>query len=188
MKVFSTDLAGVLVIEPNVFGDDRGYFFESYRLPRYRDAGIEDAFVQDNISYSQRGVLRGLHIQNPNPQGKLVFVLEGAVFDVAADVRAGSPTFGQWVGVELSSRDRHQIYVPPGFAHGFCVTSETALVCYKCTDVYNPEAEFSIQWNDPTLKINWPIDNPALSAKDSRALALSDIDPVQLVAYSSAGS
>jgi len=132
-------------------------------------------------------VLRGLHIQNPNPQGKLVFVLAGSVFDVAVDVRRGSPRFGQWVGVELSSDNRRQIYVPPGFAHGFCVTSETALVSYKCTDVYNPAAELSIIWNDPALRIAWPVDEPVLSAKDARGERLADIDPARLVPYAPNG-
>lgn len=183
MKVTETVLPGVLLIDPEVFGDDRGYFFESYRLPRYRSAGIGEAFVQDNVSFSQRGVLRGLHIQNPNPQGKLVFVLAGAIFDVAVDVRPGSPTFREWVGVELSSTNRRQIYVPPGYAHGFCVVSDTALVSYKCTDVYNPAAELSIIWNDPSLNIDWPVDAPVLSGKDARGERLAEIDPARLVPY-----
>ncbi len=183
MRSFETALPGVMLVEPDVFGDDRGYFFETYRQPRYQEAGIGETFVQDNVSFSQRGVLRGLHIQNPNPQGKLVFVLAGTIFDVAVDVRRGSPTFGQWVGAELSTVNRRQIYVPPGFAHGFCVTSETALVCYKCTDIYNPAAEFSILWNDPDLRIDWPIEAPILSGKDAQAARLAEIDPSRLVPY-----
>ena len=183
MNVIATALPGVVLIQPRVFGDDRGYFFESFHAPRYAAAGIKGSFVQDNISYSKRHVLRGLHIQNPNPQGKLVFVLEGEVFDVAVDVRAGSPAFGRWVGATLSSTTRRQIWVPEGFAHGFCVTSEVALVCYKCTDVYNPAAEMSLLWNDPEIGIAWPSEEPILSAKDAAAPPLAAIDPARLLAY-----
>ena len=183
MKVIDTALPGVLLIEPRVFGDDRGYFFESFNVPRYAEAGLSRPFVQDNISFSTRGVLRGLHIQNPNPQGKLVFVLEGEVTDVAVDVRTGSPTFGQWVSAVLSSTNRRQIWVPEGFAHGFCVTSERALVCYKCTDVYNQAGEMSLIWNDPDIGIVWPTEAPILSPKDAAALPLAAIDPGRLVPY-----
>lgn len=186
MNVIATALPGVLMIEPRVFGDDRGYFFESFHAPRYAEAGIKGSFVQDNISHSKRHVLRGLHMQNPNPQGKLVFVLDGEVTDVAVDVRPGSPTFGQWVSAVLSSDNRRQIWVPEGFAHGFCVTSEAALVCYKCTDVYNPAAEMSLLWNDPALGIAWPTDAPILSEKDAAAPTLAGIDPARLVPYPAA--
>ncbi len=188
MKIIATELPGVVLIEPRVFGDDRGYFFESFHAGRYADAGIRGPFVQDNISFSKRHVLRGLHIQNPNPQGKLVFVLQGEVVDVAVDVRTGSPTFGRWVAATLSSANRRQIWVPEGFAHGFCVTSEEALVCYKCTDVYNQAAEMSLIWNDPAIGITWPTGAPLLSAKDAAAPRLAEIDPARLVAYDAAGA
>jgi dTDP-4-dehydrorhamnose 3,5-epimerase len=186
VNVIATALPGVVLIQPRVFGDDRGYFFESFHAPRYAAAGIKGSFVQDNISYSKRHVLRGLHIQNPNPQGKLVFVLEGEITDVAVDVRPGSPTFKHWVAVTLSSTNRRQVWVPEGFAHGFCVTSETALVCYKCTDVYNPAAEMSLLWNDPAIGIAWPTDAPILSAKDAAAPPLAAINPAHLLSYAGA--
>jgi dTDP-4-dehydrorhamnose 3,5-epimerase len=186
MNIVPTALPEVLLLEPRVFGDDRGFFFESYHQPRYLAAGIPAPMVQDNISFSQRHVLRGLHAQNPNPQGKLVFVLMGEVFDVAVDIRLGSPRFGRWVGATLSAANRRQIWVPAGFAHGFCVTSDTALVCYKCTDVYAPEAEYSLAWNDPGIGIAWPTDAPVLSAKDAAAPRLADLDRGRLVAYPAA--
>jgi dTDP-4-dehydrorhamnose 3,5-epimerase len=186
MNVVATALPEVVLIEPKVFGDDRGFFFESFHAPRYADAGIKGSFIQDNISYSKRHVLRGLHMQNPNPQGKLVFVLEGEVTDVAVDVRPGSPTFGRWVAAVLSSDNRRQIWVPEGFAHGFCVTSEAALVCYKCTDVYNQAAEMSLLWSDPAVGIAWPTQAPILSAKDAAAPCLAAIDPARLVPYAAA--
>ena len=188
MNVVETALPGVVLIEPKVFADDRGYFFESFHAPRYAEAGITGAFVQDNISCSKRHVLRGLHIQNPNPQGKLVFVLEGEVYDVAVDVRPGSPGFGRWVGATLSSANHRQIWVPEGFAHGFCVTSDRAVVCYKCTDVYNQAAEMSLVWNDPAIGIIWPTATPILSAKDAAAPPLAGIDPARLVAYDGGGA
>lgn len=174
MQIIPSRLAGALIIEPRVFGDARGFFLETWNKARYLEAGVELDFVQDNLSFSQRGVLRGLHFQNPNPQGKLVQVLQGEVFDVAVDIRVGSPTFGQWESVVLSAENRRQFYVPPGFAHGFCVTSETALFAYKCTDLYNPAAEGSVLWNDPDLGIPWPVDAPALSAKDRDGIRLRD--------------
>lgn len=158
MDVSQTNLPGVLHIQPKIWGDDRGYFFESYARARYEAAGIPGEFVQDNVSFSRRGVLRGLHIQNPQSQGKLVSVLMGSVFDVAVDVRRGSPHFGKWVGITLSAEKKNQLWVPPGFAHGFLVTSETALFAYKCTEYYAPENEFSIAWNDPDIGIEWPLD------------------------------
>lgn len=174
MQIIPSRLAGALIIEPRVFGDARGFFMETWNAARYAEAGIALDFVQDNLSFSRRGVLRGLHFQKPNPQGKLVYVLEGEVFDVAVDIRVGSPTFGQWESVVLSSENRRQFYVPPGFAHGFCVTSETALFAYKCTDLYNPAAEGSVLWNDPDLAIPWPVSDPELSAKDKVGVRLKD--------------
>ena len=176
-------LPEVLLVEPRVFGDARGYFFESYSARRYGEAGIPGAgaaFVQDNVSYSQRGVLRGLHYQHPFGQGKLVGVLRGEVFDVAVDVRRGSPTFGRWVGECLTAESKRQLYIPPGFAHGFLVTSPDALVAYKCTDYYHPETERSIRWDDARIGIRWPIDGPVLSAKDDVAVTL-DALPAELL-------
>jgi dTDP-4-dehydrorhamnose 3,5-epimerase len=172
MIIESTPLQGLLRIQPAVFGDERGYFQETWNLRRYTEAGLDRHFVQDNLSFSRRGILRGLHFQNPGPQGKLVYVLQGAVFDVAVDVRADSPTFGQWYGETLSAENHVQLFVPEGFAHGFCVTSDFALFAYKCTDFYNPATEHSIQWNDPEIGIPWPIENPELSAKDSAGIPL----------------
>jgi len=183
MQVRETAIPGVLIVEPQVFGDQRGFFVETYNAQRYRDAGIDATFVQDNLSYSQRGVLRGLHFQNPHPQGKLVQVLLGDVFDVAVDIRSGSPTFGQWVGVELSSDNKHQFYVPPGCAHGFCVTSETALFAYKCTDLYHPETDGGIIWDDPDIGIDWPMEGPLLSDKDASLPRLRDLDKDRLIAF-----
>ncbi len=183
MKTTATTLPGVLLIEPELFEDDRGSFFESYQQLRYQQAGITAAFVQDNVSLSRRDVLRGLHLQTANPQGKLVFALTGSIFDVAVDLRRGSPCFSRWLGVELSAANRRQLYIPPGFAHGFCVTSDAALVCYKCTDIYNPGAEFTIIWNDPTVQIAWPVATPVLSAKDAHGLHLSECDPARLPVY-----
>ena len=183
MKVIETTLAGALIIEPKIFGDPRGYFMETFQAARYAEAGIPGPFVQDNLSFSRRGILRGLHVQNPRPQGKLVQVLQGEVFDVAVDIRVGSPTFGKWEGVVLSAENGRQFYVPAGFAHGFVVTSETALFAYKCTDYYAPESELSILWNDPDIAIAWPLTEPQLSAKDAVALRLSDIDPARLPKY-----
>ena len=176
MNVIQTKLPGAIIIEPQVFGDARGFFVETWNQARYAAVGLPLDFVQDNLSFSARGVLRGLHFQNPNTQGKLVYVLQGEVFDVAVDIRKGSPNFGQWVGVMLSSENKRQFYVPAGFAHGFCVTSETALFAYKCTDIYNPQAENGIIWNDPDIGIKWPVSNPILATKDQRNLRLRDID------------
>jgi len=166
MKITKTKLPGVLVIEPAVFGDTRGFFMETWNHERYANAGLPVSFVQDNLSFSKKGSLRGLHFQHPHDQGKLVYVLQGEVFDVAADIRVGSPTFGQWVGITLSADNKLQLYIPQGFAHGFCVTSETALFVYKCTDFYNPHTEGGIIWNDPDLGIEWPEKKPILSEKD----------------------
>ncbi len=168
-------LRDVIVIEPRVFEDRRGFFFESYHLERYEKAGIDLAFVQDNHSRSAQNTLRGLHAQREHPQGKLVRVLMGTIFDVAVDIRRSSPTFLRWAGWELSAENRRQVYVPPGFAHGFCVLSECAEVEYKCTDYYRPEDEIVIRWDDPAIGIAWPIAHPILSDKDREAPAFSDL-------------
>lgn len=175
MKVRKTELPGVLLVEPDRFGDDRGFFQETWHARRYRDAGISGAFVQDNMSMSSRGVLRGLHFQQPNAQGKLVFVLEGEVFDVAVDVRVGSPHFGRWTGAMLSAENGRQLFIPAGFAHGFCVTGKTALFAYKCTEFYDHESERTIRWDDPQIGIEWPISAPLVSDKDAAAPSLTDI-------------
>lgn len=176
MRIIETKLLGLFIIEPDVFGDARGFFMESWNQRRYAEAGLKLDFVQDNLSYSQHGVLRGLHFQNPHPQGKLVYVIQGEVFDVAVDIRVGSPTFGQWVGNILSGENKKQVYVPAGFAHGFCVTSPTALFAYKCTDFYSPAAERGVPWNDPDIGIVWPLKKPSLSAKDQQYPRLADLD------------
>ena len=174
MKVTKTELPGVLVIEPRVFIDERGWFLETFQSERYAAAGIAATFVQDNLSRSVRGTLRGLHFQEPKGQGKLVQVMRGAVLDVVVDVRRGSPTFGKWLGLELSGDQPRQMWIPPGFAHGFCVTSDSADFLYKCTTPYAPEAERSIRWDDPAIGIVWPVAQPLLSKKDAAAPLLAD--------------
>jgi dTDP-4-dehydrorhamnose 3,5-epimerase len=175
MNIISTELSGLLIIEPKSFGDARGFFFESYQKIRYREAGITAEFVQDNVSRSCRGTLRGLHYQWKRPQGKLVYVTRGEVYDVAVDLRRGSPTFGRWFGTALNDENHRQMYVPPGFAHGFCVTSESADFCYKCTEFYDPSDERTLLWNDPAIDIQWPLmDARILSAKDQRGVPLVD--------------
>lgn len=169
MNIIKTKIPDVLLIEPKVFGDERGFFLESFHAERYTEAGIPGPFVQDNHSHSARGVLRGLHFQKHYPQGKLVYVTQGSVFDVAVDIRRDSPTFKQWVGVTLTADRHQQFYVPAGFAHGFCVLSEMADFHYKCTDYYHPEDEGSLRWNDPDIGIVWPISQPTLSNKDANA-------------------
>nr|WP_211484034.1 dTDP-4-dehydrorhamnose 3,5-epimerase [Corallococcus exiguus] len=164
----------VLLIEPKVFGDDRGFFLESFHAKRYADVGVVGPFVQDNLSRSVKGTLRGLHFQEPNAQGKLVQCLAGAVWDVAVDIRKGSPTFGRWVAAELTGENKHQLWVPAGLAHGFCVVSDSADFFYKCTALYSPESERSVAWDDPDLAIPWPVKQPLLSAKDQRAPRLKD--------------
>ncbi|TWI64221.1 dTDP-4-dehydrorhamnose 3,5-epimerase [Pseudoduganella lurida] len=178
MKVIPTPIEGLLVIEPTVFGDDRGFFYESFNAQKFADlTGVTLPFVQDNHSRSARGVLRGLHYQIRQAQGKLVRVTAGSVFDVAVDLRRASPTFGKWFGVELSAENKRQFWIPPGFAHGFAVTSEFAEFLYKTTDYYAPEHERALLWNDPAVGIDWPIDGvPLLSAKDQKALALADAE------------
>ena len=175
MKVIETKLPGVLIIEPKVFGDSRGFFKETFQAQRYRDAGIEYDFVQDNHSRSQKGVLRGLHFQITKPQGKLVSCSQGAVFDVAVDVDPLSATFGQYVGIELTDDNHRQFWVPPGYAHGFCVLTDTADFQYKCTDYYDPSDEGGLIWNDPDVAIEWPIDEPLLSDKDAKLPTLKEL-------------
>ena len=175
MRVIATELDDVLCIEPRVFGDQRGYFFESWSRRLYEEVGIVGDLVQDNVSFSSRGVLRGLHLQNPHAQGKLVQVARGSVFDVAVDVRMGSKNFGKWVGYELSEENHRQLYIPPGFAHGFCVLSEVALFTYKCTDYYCRESEIGVHYADPEIGIAWPIDDPLVSEKDAKHPRLSEI-------------
>ncbi len=187
MDVTETDLAGVLLITPQVFGDPRGQLFESYHAARYADSGITSTFVQDNVSRSQRDVLRGLHFQHPHGQAKLVQVLDGEIFDVAVDIRVGSPQFGQWVGVRMNSDERRQLFIPEGFAHGFVVLSETALFSYKCSDSYYPECEKSVLWNDPDIGIDWPVSSPILSTKDAGALPLGGFEAKDLPGYAVGG-
>ena len=176
MKISHSKLKGCVIIEPRVFGDDRGFFLETFQAARYKqEAGIDLPFVQDNHSRSARGVLRGLHFQKTKPQGKLVRVVRGEVYDVAVDIRKGSATFGEWEGVILSEDNKKQFWVPPGFAHGFVVLSDTADFEYKCTDYYDPSDEGSVLWNDPDLDIPWPIATPILSNKDASADRLVDL-------------
>ncbi|MEO7040266.1 MAG: dTDP-4-dehydrorhamnose 3,5-epimerase [Gemmatimonadaceae bacterium] len=175
MNVVAGSLPGVLIFEPPSFPDARGSFRELYRAPRYADAGLTETFVQDNLSRSSQHTLRGLHLQNPGAQGKLVMVLDGAVYDVAVDVRRGSPTFGSWEGFELNAENGRQAYLPPGVAHGFLVLSESALVMYKCTALYGPSNELCVRWDDPALRIEWPVGRPVLSARDAGAPSLDQI-------------
>lgn len=174
MEVLTTPIDGVLLIKPKVWRDVRGYFVESWQKERYEAAGIALPFVQDNRSRSTRGILRGVHFQREFPQGKLVSVSSGSVFDVAVDIRKNSPTFGQWFGAELTGENQHQLWIPPGLAHGFCVCSDVADFTYKCTELYRPEDEGSIRWDDPDLGIAWPIDAPVLSEKDMAAPLFRD--------------
>ena len=180
MKVIRTPLAGILKIEPRVFSDSRGYFLESYQRVRFVGAGIEVNFVQDNLSFSRKNTLRGLHYQNPRGQAKLVQVFQGEVFDVAVDIRPGSQSFGQWYGTRLSFENKHQLFIPAGFAHGYCVLSETALFYYKCSDYYAPECEAGVLWSDPDLGIDWPMKRPLLSQKDAEYPRLKDVPPARL--------
>ena len=175
MNVLETTIPGVLIVEPKLLGDSRGFFLETYQGERYAAAGITAPLVQDNLSRSNAGVLRGLHLQNPNPQGKLVTVLSGAVLDVAVDLRVGSPTFGQHIAVELSSENRRQFWIPRGFAHGFLVLSESADFFYKCDAFYSPTHEIVVQWNDPELGIDWGCEAPMLSARDRAGLPLAQL-------------
>ncbi len=183
MKVIETQLTGAVVIEPQVFGDSRGFFYESFNAERYKAIGIDRTFVQSNVSRSSKGVLRGLHYQWPHPQGKLVSVLEGEVYDVAVDIRRGSPTFGQWAGVMLSAENKRHFWVPEGFAHGFCVVSEFATFAYQCTALYDRECDAGIRWNDADIGVDWPIGQPLLSDKDTRTPLLKDVPAGRLPDY-----
>lgn len=183
MNFIDTEIAGVCIIEPDVYADARGFFMESFNARRYAEHGLPELFVQDNLSCSETGVLRGLHLQYPNPQGKLVSVLQGEVYDVAVDVRIGSPSFGQHVGVYLSAENKRQLWIPEGLAHGFVVTRGPALFSYKCTTFYEPGAELSIRWDDPELAIQWPQPDPALSDKDRQAPRLAELEAERLPPY-----
>ena len=180
MNVIATELEGVVIFEPKVFGDDRGYFLETWSRSRYEEAGIKGAFCQDNVSFSRKGILRGLHFQCPQGQGKLVSVVSGEVFDVAVDIRVGSPTFGRHVDVMLSEDNHKQIYIPPGFAHGFCVMSDAARFTYKCTAYYNAATEGGIIWDDPDIGIDWPVEDSLLSERDLQLPRLKDIPAEKL--------
>ncbi len=180
MRVLECELAGLRIVEPAAFEDARGMFMELWRQDRYAEQGLGAGFVQDNLSLSRRGILRGLHFQNPNPQAKLLQVLEGEVFDVAVDLRRSSPTFGRWHGLVLSAGNKRQFFVPPGFAHGFAVLSETALLFYKCSALYSPKDELALRWDDPDLAIRWPVERPVLSDKDARGRLLRDLPPERL--------
>lgn len=183
MKTIETSLPGCVVVEPAVFGDERGVFFETWNAERFGRHGLLAKFVQSNVSTSVRGVLRGLHYQWPRPQGKLVSVLEGEVYDVAVDIRRGSPTFGRWEAVVLSAENRRQFWIPEGFAHGFAVLSERAVFNYLCTDVYVREADAGVRWNDGAIAVDWPISDPVLSAKDANAPFLGQIADERLPVY-----
>ena len=185
MTVTELSLPGLRLVEPRVFGDPRGYFFETFNVERYRAAGIEEAFVQDNLSLSARGVLRGLHAQNPGPQAKLVSCVVGQVWDVAVDARADSPTYGKWEGLLLSAENHRQLMIPAGFLHGFVVLSEQALFSYKVSAPYNPSGDFSVQWDDPDLGVAWPLDGltPTISAKDEAAIPFASLPPERLVPF-----
>ena len=183
MKRIDTDLPGCVVIEPDVFGDARGCFYESFNAQKYRELGLDLGFVQSNVSRSAHGVLRGLHYQYPNPQGKLVNVLEGEVYDVAVDIRAGSPTFGRWAAAILSADNKRHFWIPEGFAHGFCVLSEFATFVYQCTTPYDRHADAGIRWNDADIAVDWPVSAPLLSDKDQRTPFLRDVAPERLPRY-----
>ncbi|KRG68047.1 dTDP-4-dehydrorhamnose 3,5-epimerase [Pseudoxanthomonas dokdonensis] len=183
MKVMETGLTGCLVIEPAVFGDERGFFMETWNAARYGEQGLPTSFVQSNVSSSAKGVLRGLHYQWPNPQGKLVSVLEGEVYDVAVDIRRGSPHFGQWAAVVLSADNKRQFWIPEGFAHGFAVLSERAVFSYLCTAQYDKDADANVRWDDPAIAIDWPVSAPSLSAKDAAAPLLQDVPAARLPEY-----
>ncbi len=185
MTVEETELPGVLLITPKSFGDSRGYFLESYHEARYREAGIECGFVQDNVSHSGPGVLRGLHFQVPNGQAKLIQVLSGEILDVAVDIRFGSPHFGKWVGRILSDQNHAQLFIPAGFAHGFAVLGDHATVAYKCSVLYEAAGDSTILWNDPEIGIEWPVQSPVLSAKDQAGLTLAQYPVERLPKYES---
>ncbi len=177
MQIIKTDLPGVIIIEPKVFEDERGFFKETYSLEKYQEAGINHPFVQDNLSRSEKGTLRGLHYQIEHAQGKLVQVVRGEIYDVAVDMRKNSSHFGKWVGIILSESNHRQLYVPPGFAHGFCVLSSSADMSYKCTDIYHPEHERTLLWNDPDIGVAWPVEeNLILSEKDRQGLPFKEVE------------
>ena len=180
MKVVETGLPGCVIIDPAVWGDARGFFYEAWNAERFGPLGLPTSFVQSNVSASSRGVLRGLHYQWPNPQGKLVHVVEGEVFDVAVDIRRGSPHFGRWAGVVLSAENHRHFWIPEGFAHGFVVLSERAVFSYLCTRPYDAAADAGVRWDDARIAIDWPVSAPSLSAKDAAAPFLDDIDPARL--------
>jgi len=184
MKIIETDLPGCVVIEPHVHGDARGCFYESFHAGKFRQHGLDLRFVQSNVSRSARGVLRGLHYQFPNPQGKLVNVLEGEVYDVAVDIRAGSPTFGRWAAAILSADNKRHFWIPEGFAHGFAVLSENATFCYQCTALYDHAADAGVRWNDGDIAVDWPLSAPLLSDKDANAPFLRDVPRDKLPRYS----
>lgn len=177
MKVTHASIKDVLIIEPDVFNDNRGYFMETFHQDRYLRCGIDSRFIQDNLSFSIQGTLRGLHFQINHPQAKLVQVFAGEIFDVAVDLRQNSPTYGQWTGIRLSAENHRQMYIPKGFAHGFCVMSQQALFAYKCSDFYAPDDEGGILWSDPNIDIHWPVENPIISAKDRKLPMLSELSP-----------
>lgn len=183
MKIIQTDLPGVVVVEPAVFGDARGYFYESFNARKFADAGLDLRFVQSNVSRSAHGVLRGLHYQWPNPQGKFVSVLDGEVYDVAVDIRVGSPTFGRWAAAILSAENKRHFWIPEGFAHGFAVLSEHATFAYQCTALYDAAADAGVRWNDAAIGIDWPIATPTLSDKDAKAPFLAEVPHERLPAY-----
>jgi len=183
MNIITTSLKGVLIIEPRVFKDNRGFFMETYNQNKYQKSGINRRFVQDNLSYSVRGTLRGLHFQIKHPQAKLVQVITGEIFDVAVDIRKESPTFGKWTGVVLSDQNNRQMFIPEGFAHGFCVLSKTAHFSYKCSDFYAPDDEGGIIWSDPDIGIDWPVKDPMISEKDKHYQRLCELLPEQLLMF-----
>lgn len=183
MKVIQTDLPGCMVIEPRVFNDERGFFHESFNHDKMRERGLQPAFTQGNVSCSNRGVLRGLHYQWPRPQGKYLSVLEGEVWDVAVDIRRGSPHFGRWAAVVLSAHNKRQFWIPEGFAHGFVTLSERAILTYMCTATYDPQADSSLRWDDPQLAIDWPVSAPVLSAKDAKAPLLDEVAEERLPTF-----
>lgn len=183
MKLLQTELPGCVIVEPAVFGDERGFFYESWNADRFGEAGLPRSFVQSNVSCSMRGVLRGLHYQWPKPQGKLVSVLEGEVYDVAVDIRRGSPHFGRWTAVLLSAENKRQLWIPEGFAHGFAVLSERAIFSYLCTAQYDKAADAGIRWNDSSIGVDWPVSAPLLSDKDAKTPFLDEVDEARLPVY-----
>jgi dTDP-4-dehydrorhamnose 3,5-epimerase len=180
MNIISASISDLLIVEPDVFNDNRGFFMETYHQKRYEDHGIKETFVQDNLSYSVKNTLRGLHFQSKHPQSKLIFVIAGEIYDVVVDIRKGSPTFGKWVGVVLSEENKKQLFVPKGFAHGFCVLSAFAYLAYKCSDIYHPDDESGILWSDPEIAVKWPVINPIISPKDQKLPRLSEISGINL--------